>query len=272
MTPDLEKQGLLASTSCRTPQRQAQGTTEQAERYQKQQKQRKGKSQLAETLPKRVQDSQIGAFSCGQCVKYGQDTYVVHSQVTGNDEQQFSTKIIDEAKHIDFTIEVTTPHNGSTYSTCNRIERKIELNSHKMDNISTHQINDQLMNWKGNILEITHNTEKFTIHLGRNDNEIKKFEEKIIAKLKQIHKIYESKSHMTRFSTPLAEGELSPKEIFNTLTRDTPGEIPFSFKNIPRIEEWSKFTGEGEYSHMKFNRSVDMLQEGFRIPDESIVS
>ncbi|MBW0470797.1 hypothetical protein O181_010512 [Austropuccinia psidii MF-1] len=60
-------------------QRQAQRTSEEAERSQEPSRQWQRQSQLAQTLPTRVQDSQIGTFSCGQCLQYGQDYYGIHS-------------------------------------------------------------------------------------------------------------------------------------------------------------------------------------------------
>ncbi|MBW0469832.1 hypothetical protein O181_009547 [Austropuccinia psidii MF-1] len=68
MTPDLEKKVPVVSTSSRTPQRQPQETSEQGERFQKQKKQVKRQSKLAKTLPTRVKDSQIEAFSHGKYV------------------------------------------------------------------------------------------------------------------------------------------------------------------------------------------------------------
>ncbi|MBW0583533.1 hypothetical protein O181_123248 [Austropuccinia psidii MF-1] len=54
-------------TSSRSVQGQAQGTSEEAERSQEPSRQSQKQSQLTQTLPTRVQDSQIGAFSRGQC-------------------------------------------------------------------------------------------------------------------------------------------------------------------------------------------------------------
>ncbi|MBW0472703.1 hypothetical protein O181_012418 [Austropuccinia psidii MF-1] len=60
MTPYLDKEGPVASNSskpsCRSVNRKAQGTSEEEERYQEQSGKRQKKSQLAQALPKRVQD------------------------------------------------------------------------------------------------------------------------------------------------------------------------------------------------------------------------
>ncbi|MBW0510357.1 hypothetical protein O181_050072 [Austropuccinia psidii MF-1] len=49
------------------------------------------------------------------------------------------------------------------------------------------------------------------------------------------------------------------------------GENVISAKYIPKLEEWPTFSGEGEYSHIEFIRTIDILQEDFHIPDEIIV-
>ncbi|MBW0585707.1 hypothetical protein O181_125422 [Austropuccinia psidii MF-1] len=102
MNPDLETEGPVASTSSRSVQRQAKRTSEEAERSQEPQRQ----SQLAQTLPTRVQDPQIGAFSHGHCLKYGQDSYGIHSQGSGKDAQNLSTEIIQEIHFVKTSINV----------------------------------------------------------------------------------------------------------------------------------------------------------------------
>ncbi|MBW0586207.1 hypothetical protein O181_125922 [Austropuccinia psidii MF-1] len=72
MTPALETEGPVVSTSSRSVQRQAQRTSEETERSQEPSRQGQRQRQLAQTLPTRVQDSQIGAFSHGKGVQYGQ--------------------------------------------------------------------------------------------------------------------------------------------------------------------------------------------------------
>ncbi|MBW0525651.1 hypothetical protein O181_065366 [Austropuccinia psidii MF-1] len=106
MTLSLEKEGPVASTSSISVQKQAQRTSEEAERSQEQLRKVQRQSQLAQNLPKRVQDPQIGAFGCGQCIQYGQNPYGIHRKGEGKDEQDFSMQIIDEKKHIKSSIDV----------------------------------------------------------------------------------------------------------------------------------------------------------------------
>ncbi|MBW0524791.1 hypothetical protein O181_064506 [Austropuccinia psidii MF-1] len=72
---------------------------------------------------------------------------------------------------------------------------------------------------------------------------------------------------MERHSTPLTEENLSVKGSLTPFL----GENPICSKDIPKLEEWPTFFGEGEYNHFKLIRTIDMLKEDFDIPDEIIV-
>ncbi|MBW0556505.1 hypothetical protein O181_096220 [Austropuccinia psidii MF-1] len=93
-------------TSSRSVQGQAQRTSEEAERSQEPSRHGQRQSQFPQTLPTRVQDSQIGAFSSGQCLQYGQNSYGIHSQRAGKEEQDFSIQIIDEIHFVQSSIDV----------------------------------------------------------------------------------------------------------------------------------------------------------------------
>ncbi|MBW0589248.1 hypothetical protein O181_128963 [Austropuccinia psidii MF-1] len=96
MTPVLETEASVASTSSRSDQGQAQRTSEEAERSREPSKQEKRQSQLAQTLPTMVQDPQIGAFSCGQCIQHVHNFDGIYSQKAGKDEQTFFKEITDQ--------------------------------------------------------------------------------------------------------------------------------------------------------------------------------
>ncbi|MBW0491365.1 hypothetical protein O181_031080 [Austropuccinia psidii MF-1] len=72
---------------------------------------------------------------------------------------------------------------------------------------------------------------------------------------------------MPRNSTPLTEEKLSLKESLTPFL----GENVISAKDIPKLEEWPTFSGEGEYNHIEFIRTIDILEADFHIPDEIIV-
>ncbi|MBW0564853.1 hypothetical protein O181_104568 [Austropuccinia psidii MF-1] len=72
---------------------------------------------------------------------------------------------------------------------------------------------------------------------------------------------------MPRNSTSLTEEKLSVKEGLTPFL----GENVISAKDIPKLEEWPTFSGEGGYNHIEFIRTIDMFQEDLHIPDEIIV-
>ncbi|MBW0565990.1 hypothetical protein O181_105705 [Austropuccinia psidii MF-1] len=123
-------------------------------------------------------------------------------------------------------------------NTCDRIESKWK--SDEMEDLSIFNINDQLKILKDHILEIVENTIQFATHLAKSDSERQKLENEIIANMEQIHKNYEP--HMPRNSTPFTEEKHSFKESFTPLL----GENFISAKDIPKLEEWPTFSGEGE--------------------------
>ncbi|MBW0578574.1 hypothetical protein O181_118289 [Austropuccinia psidii MF-1] len=43
-------------------------------------------------------------------------------------------------------------------------------------------------------------------------------------------------------------------------------------KEEPQLKEWTTFTGEGEYCHMSFIKTIDMLQDDYTIRDDLITS
>ncbi|MBW0552269.1 hypothetical protein O181_091984, partial [Austropuccinia psidii MF-1] len=106
---------------------------------------------------------------------------------------------------------------------------------------------------------------QFATHLAQSDSERQKLKNEIIANVEQIHKNYEP--HIPRHSTPFTEEKISVKGSLTPFL----GENFIYAKDIPKLEEWSTFSGEGEYNHIEFIRPIDMLQEDFHKPDEIIV-
>ncbi|MBW0579984.1 hypothetical protein O181_119699 [Austropuccinia psidii MF-1] len=134
-----------------------------------------------------------------------------------------------------------------------------------MEDPSIFNINEQLKILKHHILEISENTNQFATHLAKTDSQRQKFKDEIIANVEQIHKNYEP--HIPRHSTPLIEETPSVKGSLTPLL----GENAISEKDIPKLEEWPTFSGEGEYNHIELIRTIDMLQADFNISDEIIV-
>ncbi|MBW0515718.1 hypothetical protein O181_055433 [Austropuccinia psidii MF-1] len=43
-------------------------------------------------------------------------------------------------------------------------------------------------------------------------------------------------------------------------------------KEVPKLEEWSHFSGEGEYDHMELIRGIEMIKEDFELPDRLVAA
>ncbi|MBW0460323.1 hypothetical protein O181_000038 [Austropuccinia psidii MF-1] len=142
---------------------------------------------------------------------------------------------------------------------------KFQVQNDEMEDLSILNINDQLRILKDHVLEIIKNTNQFATHLAKGDSERQKLKNEIISNVEKIHDNYEP--HIPRHYTPFTEEKLSVKGILTPFL----GESPICAKDIPKMEEWTKFSGEGEYNHIEFIRTIDMLQEDFHIPEEIIV-
>ncbi|MBW0575715.1 hypothetical protein O181_115430 [Austropuccinia psidii MF-1] len=263
MTPALETEAPVASTSSRSVQGQDQRTSEEAERSQEPSKQGKRQSQSAQTLPTRVQDPQIGAFSCGQCIQHSQHFDGVHSQTAGKDEQDFSKEIIYQIHFVQSNIDVAL---GNFDVKINKLTSDIsELKRNDKRYTEWYQLAnariDSIINTY-HVLEIVENTSPFATHVAKSDSERQKLKNEIIANVTQIHKNYVP--HMPRHSAALTEEKNSVKGSLTPLL----AENVISANNIPKVEEWPTFSGEREYNNIEFIRTIDMFQEDFHIPDE----
>ncbi|MBW0520416.1 hypothetical protein O181_060131 [Austropuccinia psidii MF-1] len=78
---------------------------------------------------------------------------------------------------------------------------------------------------------------------------------------------------MPRLSTPFAHIRIPvkpKKELTNPFIMDLSHQdnSQISIKEVHQLKEWPTFTGEGEYDHMSFIKTIHMLQEDYAIPDE----
>ncbi|MBW0551406.1 hypothetical protein O181_091121 [Austropuccinia psidii MF-1] len=93
----------------------------------------------------------------------------------------------------------------------------------------------------------------------------------------KTHKINEANSNRPKLSTPFSHirSPVKPKEelenpFITDLSHQDNNQV--SIKQAPQLKEWPRFTGEGEYDHMSFIKTIDMLQEDYAIPDELITA
>ncbi|MBW0587057.1 hypothetical protein O181_126772 [Austropuccinia psidii MF-1] len=93
----------------------------------------------------------------------------------------------------------------------------------------------------------------------------------------KMDKINEANSNMPKLSTPFfhIRSPVKPKEeLTNPFITDFSHQEnnQVLMKEAPQLKEWPKFTGEGEYDHISFIRTIDMLQRYYATPDEFITA
>ncbi|MBW0567208.1 hypothetical protein O181_106923 [Austropuccinia psidii MF-1] len=93
----------------------------------------------------------------------------------------------------------------------------------------------------------------------------------------KMDKMIEPNLNMPKLSTPFyhIRSPVKPKEemkkpSITDLSHQDNNQI--LMKEEPELKEWTEFTAEGAYDHMSFNKTFDMLQDNFSIPDELITS
>ncbi|MBW0509536.1 hypothetical protein O181_049251 [Austropuccinia psidii MF-1] len=82
---------------------------------------------------------------------------------------------------------------------------------------------------------------------------------------------------MPKLSTPFSciRSPVKPKEeITHPFMTDLSHQdnTQVLMKGAPQLKEWPKITGEGEYDHMSFIRTIDRLQAYYAIPNELLTA
>ncbi|MBW0521107.1 hypothetical protein O181_060822 [Austropuccinia psidii MF-1] len=93
----------------------------------------------------------------------------------------------------------------------------------------------------------------------------------------KMDKINEAKLNVPNLSTPFSHIRIPVKpeeESKNPLITDLSHQdnSQVLMKEEPQLKEWPTFTGEGEYDHMSFIKTIEILQEDYSIPDELITA
>ncbi|MBW0591353.1 hypothetical protein O181_131068 [Austropuccinia psidii MF-1] len=93
----------------------------------------------------------------------------------------------------------------------------------------------------------------------------------------KVDTINEAKLNMPKLSTPFSHirSPVKPKEestnpLITDLSHQDNNQV--LMREAPQLKEWLTFTGEGEYDHMSFIKTIDMLKEDYFIPDELITA
>ncbi|MBW0564909.1 hypothetical protein O181_104624 [Austropuccinia psidii MF-1] len=93
----------------------------------------------------------------------------------------------------------------------------------------------------------------------------------------EMDKINEANLNMPKLSTPFSHIRSPVKqkrELTNSFITDLSHQDnnQVLMKEAPQLKESPTFTGEGEFDHMSFIKTIDILQEDYAIPDELITA
>ncbi|MBW0551101.1 hypothetical protein O181_090816 [Austropuccinia psidii MF-1] len=93
----------------------------------------------------------------------------------------------------------------------------------------------------------------------------------------KMDKINEANLNIPKLSTlfshirsPVKPKEESTNPLITYLSHQDNNQV--LMKEELQLKEWPTFTGEGEYDHVSFSKTIQMLQEYYAIPDELITA
>ncbi|MBW0565817.1 hypothetical protein O181_105532, partial [Austropuccinia psidii MF-1] len=246
----------------------------------------KGKAQVEQALRAELQDSQEREDSHGQCVQYGKNSDGIQKQGRGKIEPIFS-KEVDLVKLVN-QIETCNKKNIAKLKTFEYIQQNlgneilqvkepqktiIGLENFNKENILSFAQNcarlKELRIQVQNLENSTgHNAALFQEQLEKSDKARLELKEDIQSSIKDIS----LKNYLPRQSTPILDRNVlnSNNDLHHTISSNAEVETACNFKEIPRSEEWPTFSGEWEYNHVEFMKTIDMFKEYFSIPGEYI--
>ncbi|MBW0573585.1 hypothetical protein O181_113300, partial [Austropuccinia psidii MF-1] len=113
-----------------------------------------------------------------------------------------------------------------------------------------------------------HNAALFQEQLEKSDKARIQFKEDIQSSINHIS----LKNEFPRQSTPILDRNVLNlnNELHHTISSNAEVETAGKFEYNPRLEEWPTFSGEGEYNHIEFIKTIDTFKEELNIPDEYI--
>ncbi|MBW0555527.1 hypothetical protein O181_095242 [Austropuccinia psidii MF-1] len=264
---------------------------------------------MEQALPTELQNPQ-GEDSPGECVQYGESSDGIQKQEGGKIEPTISKEVdlvkivthfetcnkeilselgnfeyikqklgreILQVKESQKTIigleNVNKDNILSLKQIFARIESKVTLLNKPDDNfisLITRQLKELRIQVQNLENSTGHNEALFQEQLEKGDRARLESKEDIQSSIQDIS----LKNEFTRQSTPILDRNVLnlKNDLHHTVSSNAEVETACDFKDIPRLEEWPTFSGEGEYNHMEFIKTIDMLKEDFNIPDEYISS
>ncbi|MBW0581247.1 hypothetical protein O181_120962, partial [Austropuccinia psidii MF-1] len=113
-----------------------------------------------------------------------------------------------------------------------------------------------------------HNASLSQEQLEKNDKATLELKEDMQSSINNIS----MKNDFPRQSTPILDRNVLnlKNDLHNNISINAEVGTCCNFKDIPRLEEWPTFSGEGEYNHIEFMKTINMFKEEFNIQDEYI--
>ncbi|MBW0539725.1 hypothetical protein O181_079440 [Austropuccinia psidii MF-1] len=156
---------------------------------------------------------------------------------------------------------------------CARIESKATLLNQPDDNsisFITRQLKELRIQFHNLENSTGHNEALFQEQLEKSDKARPELKEYIQSSINNIS----LKNELPRPSTPILDRNVLNlnNDLHHIILSNSEVETDCNFKDIPRLEEWPTFSGEGEYNHMEVMKTIYMFREEFNIPDGYISS
>ncbi|MBW0526576.1 hypothetical protein O181_066291 [Austropuccinia psidii MF-1] len=253
---------------------------------------------MEHSLPAELQDSQEREDSLEQCVQYGKNSDGIQKQGRGKIEPIFSKEVdllklvnqietcnkeiitkfktfeyiqqnlgneilqVKESQKTMIGLENINKYNIlSLTQICARIESKATLLNQPDDN-SISFIARQLKELRIQVQNLEnstgHNAALFQEQLEKSNKARLEFKEDIQSSINNIS----LKNELQRQSTPILDRNVLNlnNDLHHTISSNVEVETAFNFKDIPRLDKWPTFSGQGEYNHMEFMKTIDMFK------------
>ncbi|MBW0510121.1 hypothetical protein O181_049836 [Austropuccinia psidii MF-1] len=151
---------------------------------------------------------------------------------------------------------------------CAKIVSKVTLLTqpdHNSISVITRQLKELRIQVK-NLENLTgHNAALFQEQLEKSDKARLQLKEDIQSSINYIS----LKNDFPRYSVPILDRNVLnlTNDLHHTVLTNAKVETACNFEEIPRLEEWPTFSGEEEYNHMEFMKTIYMFKEDFNISD-----
>ncbi|MBW0512712.1 hypothetical protein O181_052427 [Austropuccinia psidii MF-1] len=259
---------------------QASTSAKQAQENPKNQPEGQGKAQMEEALTAELQHFQEREDSHGQFVKYDKNSYGIQKQGRGKIEPMFFkevdlVKLILKVKESQKTIigleNVNKDNILSLAQICAIIGSRVTLLNqpdHNSISFITRQLKELRIQVQNLENSTGHNAALFQEQWEKSDKARLELKEDIQSSINNIF----LRNDLIRQSTPILNRNVLNlnNDLHHTISSNAEVETACNFKEIPRLEEWPTFSGQGEYNHMEFMKTIDMFKEDFNTPDEYI--